>query len=77
MRGSGWPASHLVGVENDVARGVAHRVEEAAAAMCVFTSAWAARPSPLSAEPALNPNQPNHRMPAPMSVNGSACGGIG
>ena len=49
----------------------------AAAAMCVFTSAWAAMPSPLSAEPALKPNQPNHRMPAPMSVNGSACGGIG
>src|SRR4029453_7688330 len=49
----------------------------AAAAMCVFTSAWAAMPSPLSADPALNPNQPNHRMPAPMSVNGSACGGIG
>ena len=35
----------------------------AAAARCVLTSAWAAMPLAPSAEPALNPNQPNHRMP--------------
>ena len=30
-----------------------------------------------AAEPALKPNQPNHRMPVPSSVNGRLCGGIG
>ena len=49
----------------------------AAAARCVFTSACTASPSAASAEPALNPNQPNHRMPVPISVSGSECGGIG
>ncbi len=30
-----------------------------------------------SAEPALNPNQPNHSRPAPSSTNGTLCGRIG
>ena len=45
--------------------------------MCVLTSAVAASSLPASAEPALNPNQPNHRIPAPISVSGRLCGAIG
>ena len=45
--------------------------------MCVFTSACTARPSARSAEPALNPNHPNHKSPVPINVSGSECGGIG
>src|SRR6185503_16529246 len=48
-----------------------------AAAKCVFTSACTASSLPDSAEPALKPNHPNHRMPVPISVSGSECGGIG
>ena len=40
----------------------------AEAARLVFTRAWAATPLAPSAEPALNPNQPNHRMPVPIIV---------
>ena len=46
----------------------------AAAAMNVLTNACAAAPSAASAEPALNPNQPNHRMPAPSMTNGTLWG---
>src|SRR5689334_465915 len=49
----------------------------AAAARWVLINAWAARPLAPRAEPALNPNQPNHRMPVPINVHGSECGGIG
>ena len=31
-------------------------------------------PLAASALPALNPNHPNHRTPAPSSVNGTLCG---
>src|SRR5689334_210226 len=48
----------------------------AAAATNVFMNACAATPFAASAEPALNPNQPNQRMPVPSSVSGSECGGI-
>ena len=48
----------------------------AAAASWVFMKACAARPFAPSADPALKPNQPNQRMPVPMSVSGSECGGI-
>ena len=49
----------------------------AEAARKVFMMAWAAIPSAASAEPALNPAQPNHRMPVPRIVNGRLCGRIG
>ena len=49
----------------------------AAAAMLVFTNAWAAMSLAASADPALNPNHPNHSTPAPSSVHGSMWGGIG
>ena len=49
----------------------------AAAAVLVFVNASAARPFAASAEPALKPNQPNHRSPAPKSTSGTLCGTIG
>jgi hypothetical protein len=49
----------------------------AAGAMRVLSRAWAATPLAPSAEPALKPNQPNHRMPVPRRVQGRACGGMG
>src|SRR5437867_3100574 len=48
----------------------------AAAAVLVTTSAFAARPPAVSADPALNPNQPNHRRPAPRTVIGMSCGSM-
>src|SRR6478735_1165552 len=45
-----------------------------AAATCVLTRASAARPPALSALPALKPNQPNQRSPAPRSTIGKSCG---
>src|SRR5258706_13038037 len=42
----------------------------AAAAVFVTTSAFAARPPAVRAEPALKPKQPNHRRPAPRTVSG-------
>ena len=38
-------------------------------------NAWAACPLAASAEPALKPNQPNHRMPVPIMTSGIECGG--
>ena len=38
-----------------------------------FMNAMPARPFAASAEPALNPNHPNHRSPAPSSTNGTLC----
>ena len=48
----------------------------AAGATIVLSSAWAAMALAASAEPALKPIQPNHRMPVPRSVHGRACGGM-
>ena len=48
----------------------------AAAAVLVTMKALAARPPAVSAEPALNPNQPNHSRPAPRTVIGTSCGVI-
>ncbi len=53
----------------------AHTTAPAAAATCVLTNAYVAVPSAFSAEPALNPNHPNHRMPAPSTVIVRLCGG--
>ena len=38
-------------------------------------NAWMATPLAANAEPALNPNQPNHRMPVPSMTSGIECGG--
>src|SRR5215813_10837675 len=47
------------------------------AAVWVTTKALVARPPAVSAEPALNPNQPTHNIPAPITANGRLCGGVG
>ena len=39
--------------------------------------AWAAVPFAASADPALNPNQPNQRIPVPIMTSGIECGGDG
>ena len=46
----------------------------AAAATWVLSSAWAATPLAWRPSPALNPNQPNQRMPAPTMTKGMECG---
>ena len=51
-----------------------HTKPATAAAMCVVTSADAASPPEVKAEPALKPNQPNHTSPAPRSTIGRLCG---
>ena len=48
----------------------------AAVATWVFMNASAAWPLAARAEPALNPNQPNHSSPAPISTSGRLCGRI-
>src|SRR5215831_3624479 len=48
-----------------------------AVAVLVVVKACPARPLAASALPALKPNQPNHRSPAPITVSGRLCGGIG
>src|SRR5512142_627388 len=47
-----------------------------AGASIVLVNASAADALAPSALPALNPNQPNHRSPAPSSVNGTLWGRI-
>src|SRR5215468_1885495 len=47
------------------------------AAVCVAMNALEARPLAPKADPALNPNQPTHSIPAPMTANGRLCGAIG
>ena len=49
----------------------------AAVATCVFANASDANPSDASALPPLNPNQPNQRIDAPRTTNGTLCGTIG
>src|SRR6516164_10250248 len=46
----------------------------AAADRLVVTKARLARPPAVSAEPALNPNQPNHSSDAPSMTKGTLCG---
>src|SRR5215471_1073871 len=46
------------------------------AAVWVATNALVAKPPALSAEPALNPNQPTHNMDAPITAKGRLCGGV-
>ena len=43
----------------------------------MLVNATPARSPAVSAEPALNPNQPNHSRLAPSSTNGTLCGRIG
>src|ERR1700722_19402931 len=54
-----------------------HPIAAAAAPKCVATNADVASVPELSAEPALNPNQPTQSRQAPMKLNTTECGGIG
>src|SRR5215469_12660621 len=54
-----------------------HPRAPAAAPVFVATKAETARPLAASALPALKPNQPAHRSPAPARVKVRLCGGIG
>src|SRR4051812_10271514 len=54
--------------------GISHPNTAPAVPSCVATNADPASPPEASAEPALNPNQPNHRMPAPRITSGTLCG---
>jgi hypothetical protein len=45
-------------------------------AMSVLTKACAATPLAASAEPPLNPNQPNHSSPVPRATNATLCGSV-
>src|SRR5688572_19809059 len=49
----------------------------AAGANMVVVNARAAMPLAATALPALKPNQPNQRSPAPSRTNGTLCGMIG
>src|SRR5438045_528773 len=51
-----------------------HTTNVAAGASIVAVKASAAMPFDATALPALNPNQPNQRTPAPSSVKGTLCG---
>src|SRR6185295_19877824 len=55
----------------------AHEKPAAAAAKCVAAKAEVARPPAATALPALKPNQPTHRRPAPVMLRMTLCGGIG
>src|ERR1019366_10570766 len=46
-----------------------------AAATCVITKALDARAPAPKALPALKPNHPNHKIPAPRTAKGRLCGG--
>src|SRR5277367_4831147 len=52
-------------------------IAAAAAPKCVATNAEVASVPELSAEPALNPNQPTHSKHAPIKLSTTECGGIG
>src|SRR5580693_10169572 len=54
-----------------------HPIAAAAAPKCVATNADVASVPALSAEPALNPNQPTHSKQAPIKLSTTECGGIG
>src|SRR5579863_2345458 len=54
-----------------------HESTAHAVARYVFMKASAAEPLASSADPALKPNQPNHRSDAPTMVSVRLCGGIG
>ena len=56
-------------VEEEAAKDIVEM--PAAEETAVVTNACAAKPSAASAEPALNPNQPNNRINAPIATNGT------
>ncbi len=70
-------APSAVGLPRSIHSAAIHPIAAAAAPVLVARNALAARPDASSALPALKPNQPNQSRPAPRSVNGRLCGGMG
>src|SRR5712691_7737958 len=66
-----------VGLPRDIHSAAIQASAAAAAAVLVLTKALTASADASSALPALKPNHPNQSSPAPMTVSGRLCGGIG
>src|ERR1041384_940863 len=67
-------APTAVGLPDRNASRNVHITSVAAGASIVVTNARPAMPLDAPALPALNPNHPNQRRPAPSSTNGTLCG---
>src|SRR5690349_12611207 len=67
-------APTAVGLRDRAASRNVHTSSVAAGAIIVVTNASAAIGFAARALPALNPNHPNHRSPAPSRVSGTLCG---
>src|SRR6476620_11208355 len=67
-------APTAVGLPDRIASRNVHTTSVAAGASIVVTKARPAIGLAASALPALKPNHPNHRRPAPSNVNGTLCG---
>src|SRR6478752_9176230 len=70
-------APTLVGRPSRIISTTNHANSAAAVANWVFMNAIPDRLFAASADPALNPNQPNQSNPAPSRTNGTLCGRIG
>src|SRR5512135_3817613 len=70
-------APNIVGLPRWSHSMITHMSVAETAAIWVVTKATVLSPPEESALPALNPNQPNQRRPAPRTVSGRLWGGIG
>ena len=70
-------APRLVGLPSRIFSVISQPSMAAQVATTVLIMAKPAMPLAPSAEPALNPNQPNHSRPAPSITNGRLCGRMG
>ena len=61
-------APRSVGLPVFITSIITHDISAAAVAVLVTRNAEPARPPAERADPALNPNQPNHRRDAPITV---------
>ena len=69
-------APNVVGLPSRICSTVSQPSMPRQPATSVLRKIAAAVPLAASAEPALNPNQPNHSRPTPSSTNGRLCGRI-
>ena len=70
-------APSVVGLPSRICSTISQPSTAAEVATIVLVKATPARSPAVSAEPALNPNQPNHSRAAPSSTNGRLCGRMG
>src|SRR3982751_1037443 len=66
-----------VGLPRSIHSATIQPTAAAAAPVLVVRKAFAARPEASTALAALTPHHPNQSRPAPISVKGRLCGGIG